>query len=340
MIDEQILVSVCCTAYNHEKYIRKCLDGFIMQETDFKYEVIINDDASTDNTADIIREYEEKYPDIIKPIYQTENQYSQGINISVNYLYPMAKGKYIALCEGDDFWIDPYKLQKQVKAMEENSECHMCVHEVQCVNEAGDVIDEVIPHVKVEDTVLSSADLADLLLVEACPFQTSSYLMRATDVWHYCHPVPYFRQISPVGDLCYLLYFMQIGEVAFLKQKMSCYRRNSIGSWSKGMEDTNNRVTHFQKMLLMIQEYNKYTNRQYERLCASLAWNYQKNIAFLTKSQDECKKLLEKKELFNNQDIKTKLLILMGGYTPKTLKKYHKVKGKLINVRTKQRTTE
>jgi glycosyltransferase involved in cell wall biosynthesis len=93
-----------------------------MQKCNFPFEMLIHDDASTDGTADIIREYETKYPDIIKPIYQTENQYSKGIGVSRIYQFPRAKGKYIALCEGDDYWTDPYKLQKQVDFLEANPE--------------------------------------------------------------------------------------------------------------------------------------------------------------------------------------------------------------------------
>jgi glycosyltransferase involved in cell wall biosynthesis len=103
---DEIMVSVSCCAYNHEKYIRKCLDGFVRQKTNFKFEVIVHDDASTDNTAEIIREYEKLYPNIIKPIYQKENQYSQGISIKKQYMLPKLQGKYIATCEGDDWWID------------------------------------------------------------------------------------------------------------------------------------------------------------------------------------------------------------------------------------------
>ncbi|HHX61228.1 MAG TPA: glycosyltransferase [Epulopiscium sp.] len=110
MTDKTPLVSICCLAYNHEKFIRQALDGFIMQESNFPIEVLIHDDASTDDTANIIREYEKKYPEIIKPIYQTENQYSKGVGISVTYNFPRAKGKYIAMCEGDDYWTDPYYL--------------------------------------------------------------------------------------------------------------------------------------------------------------------------------------------------------------------------------------
>lgn len=112
------LVSICCLAYNHEPFIRQCLDGFFMQKNNFEFEVLIHDDASTDRTADIIREYELKYPSIIKPIYQTENQYIKKIGISRTFQFPRAKGKYIALCEGDDYWTDPQKLQKQIDFLE------------------------------------------------------------------------------------------------------------------------------------------------------------------------------------------------------------------------------
>ena len=122
----QPLVSVCCLAYNHEPFIRQCLDGFMMQQTDFPFEIIIHDDASTDGTADIIREYVAKYPDIIKPIYQKENQYSEGVNIVSTYQFPRAIGKYIALCEGDDYWTDPLKLQKQVDFLEAHEDYSIC----------------------------------------------------------------------------------------------------------------------------------------------------------------------------------------------------------------------
>lgn len=112
------LVSIDCITYNHAPYIRQCLEGFLMQETDFSFEVLIHDDASTDETANIIREYELKYPDLINPIYQNENQWSKGKNISVEFNFPRARGKYIALCEGDDHWTDPLKLQKQVSILE------------------------------------------------------------------------------------------------------------------------------------------------------------------------------------------------------------------------------
>lgn len=126
-MSDKILVSVCSITYNHEPYIRQCLEGFIMQQCDFKFEVLIHDDASTDGTQEIIKEFQEKYPDIIKPIFQTENQWSKGIRgITAKFNFPRAKGKYIALCEGDDYWTDPLKLQKQVDFLEENSKIKFC----------------------------------------------------------------------------------------------------------------------------------------------------------------------------------------------------------------------
>ena len=117
------LVSISCITYNHEPYIAQALNGFLMQKTSFPFEVLIHDDASTDRTADILREYEKKFPNLIKPIYQKENQYSKGFtSVSATWNFPRAQGKYIALCEGDDYWIDENKLQMQVDFLEKNPE--------------------------------------------------------------------------------------------------------------------------------------------------------------------------------------------------------------------------
>lgn len=126
--EKTIIVSIDCITYNHENYIRDAIEGFLMQKTTFSFEVLIHDDASTDGTADIIREYEKKFPEIIKPIYQTENQYSKGIGVSKTYQFPRAKGKYIAFCEGDDYWTDPLKLQKQVDDLESDDKAVLSFH--------------------------------------------------------------------------------------------------------------------------------------------------------------------------------------------------------------------
>ena len=130
------LVSICCTAYNHAKFISECLDGFLLQKTNFNFEVLIHDDASTDGTQDIIKAYQAKYPNIIKPIFQTDNQYSKGVKPFIKYLFPASQGKYIAMCEGDDYWTDPLKLQKQVDFLEGNEEYSLCFTRFQTKDES------------------------------------------------------------------------------------------------------------------------------------------------------------------------------------------------------------
>jgi len=129
------IVSVICTTFNHESYIRQALDGFVMQQCTFPVEVIVHDDASTDKTGEIIKEYVKKYPELIKPILQTENQYSKGFNVWADLFTKEAKGKYIALCEGDDYWTDSNKLQKQVDFLEANPEFSLCCHRYKTYDE-------------------------------------------------------------------------------------------------------------------------------------------------------------------------------------------------------------
>lgn len=177
-MNDIIMVSISCLVYNHEKYLRQCLDGFVNQKTTFKFEVLIHDDASTDGSANIIREYEKNYPEIIKPIYQKENQYSKKIKISWKYQYPRAKGKYIALCEGDDYWTDPNKLQQQFDMMEKDNSISMCVHTVCYVGENGKSMGKILPNPIGTNRIITSQDLIHGMMFEKFyPFQTSSYFL-------------------------------------------------------------------------------------------------------------------------------------------------------------------
>jgi len=119
MNNENIIVSICCQTYNHKNFIKRSVESFLMQKTNFTFEILLRDDASTDGTTEIVKEYSDKYPKLIKPLLYNENQWVRGVKpLSDNV--KRAKGKYIALCEGDDYWTDPYKLQKQVDFLEEN----------------------------------------------------------------------------------------------------------------------------------------------------------------------------------------------------------------------------
>lgn len=123
------LVSICCLTYNHAPFIHQTIEGFLMQKTNFPIEILIHDDCSTDGTKEIVREYETRYPDVLFPIYEEVNQYSNGHQHDMDFFnYLRARGKYIAYCEGDDYWTDPLKLQKQVDFLEDHPEYCVCFH--------------------------------------------------------------------------------------------------------------------------------------------------------------------------------------------------------------------
>lgn len=137
------LVSICCLTYNHVQYVAACLDGFLSQKTTFGIEILVHDDASTDGTTDIIKDYAEKYPEIIFPLYEEENQYSKYHGaMDIIFNYSRARGKYIAYCEGDDYWTDPLKLQKQVDFLESHPEYSVCFHRCSKLNELTGTYEE------------------------------------------------------------------------------------------------------------------------------------------------------------------------------------------------------
>lgn len=209
-----LMVTIRCLTYNHEPYIRQCLEGFIMQKTNFRFEAIVHDDASTDGTAAIIREYAVKYPDIIKPIFETENQYSKHDGTIRRILDEHTHGKYVALCEGDDYWIDPYKLQKQVDFLESHLECGMCYMRIrkyyQKNNRFGDIWGG------------ESTTFDKLLVANTVPTLTTMFRKELYDA--------YSMQIVPdskgwlMGDYPMWLWFAYESSIAFIPDIVGVYR--------------------------------------------------------------------------------------------------------------------
>lgn len=222
MKDNCPLVSISCITYNHAPYIRQCLDGFMMQQTNFAFEVLIHDDASTDGTTEIIKEYEEKYPDIIKPLYEEENQWVKGRRGSAVFNFPRATGKYIAMCEGDDYWTDPLKLQKQVDFLEANPEYVMCSH---CVNEYDQELNIISegwsPHNNIRYNKFD-------LLSGGWYYYPLSVVFRhsALDLKGY-NRYPYHM------DAVLFYHLLEAGGGYLLRDKMGVYRNHIGGVWSK-----------------------------------------------------------------------------------------------------------
>ena len=202
--EDAVLVSICAVCYNHAPYLRQALNGFLSQkltypdpetkeERHFSIEILIHDDASPDGSADIIREYQERFPDIVKPILQTENQYSQGItNISGAFNFPRAKGKYITLMDCDDYWQSKDKLSLQVAYMEAHPECQLCVHAAEVRNDNGDLVDKNLMRPFRKDRDLTIAELID----KAGSFPFGSMMLRREVV----ESLPEYYVNCPVGD--------------------------------------------------------------------------------------------------------------------------------------------
>lgn len=241
-----IKVSVLCTAYNQEDYIEETLKGFVNQKTDFKFEVLINDDCSTDNTKNIIKKYQQLYPNIIKPIYQVENQYSKNVFITKDILLPLAKGKYIALCEGDDYWIDCLKLQKQCDYMDSHENCSLCIHNsIQVDSMSNFVCNHIIT-----DTD-SNIDCEKVLLGGGRFCMTNS-IMAPRDL---ALSIPDYG--TRYYDYVWQAYFASRGETYCFSEYMSAYRLNAKGSWSEEM-NKNNSMKHVKFIDEQISFYNSF----------------------------------------------------------------------------------
>lgn len=217
----QPLVSIRCMVYNHEPYLRQCLDGFVMQKTSFAFEAIVHDDASTDGSAAIIREYAEKYPDIIKPIYEKENQYSKydgSLRRILNAaIHPAAK--YIAMCEGDDYWIDPLKLQKQVDFLEGNPEYSLCFHNAMEHYENGIKEDKCFSNI--EDRDYSGVEIYEKWIVP-----TASVVFRKSIMLYDRYEEVMSNKNFINKDIILFLLCVESGKVRGMKDIMSVYRRH------------------------------------------------------------------------------------------------------------------
>lgn len=277
---EEIMVSVCCMTYNHEPYIRDCLEGFVKQKTNFKYEVLIHDDASTDKTADIIREYEKKYPDIIKPIYQTVNQYSKKIDINKEYQYTRVNGKYVAWCEGDDYWIDPLKLQKQYDFMEEHRECSFCTHKVNVINAENNTHILYMPNTVV-DQILEIEKYLEYASIYKCTFQTSSYFAQSKYIKELLNDYPEFMKILAY-DISWVFYFSTKGKIGYIDDTMSVYRSGSIGSWTSRTKEHTDAIKHYMRVCNMYDECNRYTEYKYEKSINNIIKSHAKEICILS----------------------------------------------------------
>ena len=218
--NKEIKVTVRCITYNQKEYIRQCLDGFVMQQTNFRFEAIVHDDASSDGTADIVREYAEKYPDIIKPIFETENQYSKHDGSLGRILNAHTRGKYVALCEGDDYWTNPHKLQKQADFLDANPQCSLTYHACKNVFSTPCKVNYLSGENVKE--FYTDVDLIDY------PFQTATVMYRKEII-----DSELYKKATAIGctsgDTIFFLTASRFGTIEGINEQMSVYRRHEGG---------------------------------------------------------------------------------------------------------------
>lgn len=246
-----VVLSICCLTYNHEPYITRAIEGFLMQETDFPIEILIHDDASTDGTAEIIRSYEERHPDLIKPIYQTENQYSKGVKPTATFNLPRAKGKYIALCEGDDYWTDPHKLQKQVEYLDNHLECSMCFHNAINLQPDGSSQDYVR---RFGIRIKPKYSLTDVLTRNFIP--TCSVVLRNELIDEF----PQEAYETPATDTLLHVILAQKGRLGYIDEKWAVRRVHPGGVWSR-----KSKTESAHGNIRCLELINRYLNQEYEQ---------------------------------------------------------------------------
>lgn len=219
------LVSICTLAYNHKKYISESIESFLMQKTNFQFEILIHDDASTDGTEEIIRDYELKYPEIIKPLYEKENQWVQGRRGSAVFNFPRAHGKYIALCEGDDYWTDPYKLQKQVDFMEKNPEYGLVYADILVIDANGKAVNNYLPYLGLKKAYKSGNIFFDLLENNFIPTMTVCVRKELIMSLLSLKSIDY----KYVYDMWFWLNISAKTKVMFFNEKLAAYRIHPNG---------------------------------------------------------------------------------------------------------------
>lgn len=251
-MEQEVKVSAICLTYNQKKYIRQCLDSMLSQKTTFRYEIIVHDDASTDGTSEIVMEYEKKYPNMIRPIYQMENQYSLG-KWTVGFALEKARGVYLAFCEGDDYWFGETKLQQQFDYMESHPGCSLCFHNTYTLDIDTGLLNKGWFFWK--DKVFGGSGIypaEKLIELEVTPCSSNFY--RKKDVDFNCQNIIW-------GDMLITLCLAYKGYGYCLPNFLSVYRKgveNSAYTRSNsGIDEYNETIQHCIKVWNTFDQYTK-----------------------------------------------------------------------------------
>ncbi len=310
-----ILVSINCITYNHEKYIADALESFLNQKTDFEYEIIVGEDCSTDNTRTIIKKFMRKYP---KKIILITSQENVGMAENERRIYEVSQGKYIAECEGDDFWIDPYKLQKQINYMENNPNCTLCFHNAYKVNTNKEIMGTMLS----KDLENKSYDCGEIAALGFIPTASRVYLKKTM-----VNPPAWYMN-AVVGDLPSQLIITSKGYAYYMKDIMSTYRIGVENSATSSLFDRSNneeKIIKNQKNIIdILDNFNIYSQFKYSKKIEERRKLYEYQLYFI---KADIKKLKEPryKDFYNNAGIKAKIGIYLKSLSPEIYRKIDKI---------------
>jgi len=261
--NDKPLVTICCITYNHERHVSKALDSFLMQRTDFNFEILISDDCSTDNTINIIKEYAKKHPSIVKTIFAKVNQYSQGVE-PLSTLLAKATGKYVAICEGDDYWTNPDKLAKQVQVFEKNKNVTICFHPARVLDLRNNKTTVACKHYDKNRTVPTES----VITGSGAFMPTASIMAKNTDFGVYSKVL----QGAPVGDYFFMVYMASMGETYYLDEVMCDHLKFSGDSWSDKCLDASYKNNFLLSYLLAADRFLPLLKNKNHKKCYRRYW--------------------------------------------------------------------
>lgn len=250
------IVSIIVATYNHENYIKKCIDGILMQKTDFKYEIIIKEDFSTDSTRQILLEYYENHKDVFRLWLCKENLFKKKLKPIIPLF---CRGKYIAKCEGDDYWIDSLKLQKQIEVLENDPDCSLCFHPTKFVRN-NNPLDSYIHAPSIKRDKYTMIDV----IRGGGGFMATNSMVYRTE--YLKNNYPDWARKAPVGDLPLMLVLASKGHFRYVDDVMGVYRiMSSDSAWSAKMKDWKYRKKHHYQILDMWDEFDKWSEFKFHK---------------------------------------------------------------------------
>ena len=317
------LVSVILIAYNEEKLIKQALDSVLSQKTDFKFEIICHDDASSDKTPEIILEYQKKYPDIIVPILQKENKAQNGHHFVMEYCYPVARGKYIAYIDADDYWTNTNKLQTQVDFLEKNPEYSLCLHNFDFLYEANNKIvrskcGEQDKDYNVEAFIEWNAN--EIPQIGTSVFRKDLAINRPKLFYKIGGGKNSKRLIS---DQPLYIYLALIGKVKFFSESMSVWRRRTETTWmSEGTVEKN--INFMKEKIVFLKKLHRlYPNISESVFKKAIGWCMY-YIGWLSRDY----RLAKRKLCFSNASYKIRFIVYLGCFAPSIA---NNIRDKMIN---------